>query len=133
MACGTKLVPCKAKFLGEVSNAKYEGDDNRAQCMQEIKTFLAGGEGGAQRLKEVLPSLFIYYKIITSEGKAQLLMDCNLSPYLSDTNDDVTFVFRGYETPDQFKLSRKARGSDAWISLIRPSDTVHSSPQELEA
>lgn len=109
----------KVKFLGEVSTALYEGDDNREQCKQEIMTFLKGGVGGAQRLKEVLSSLFSYYKLVTTEGKIRLLLDCQLHPYISDTNDDVTFIFRGCDVPDQFRPSRNMKGANAWISLIQ--------------
>ena len=103
------------RFLGEVSHALYEGDDSSHQCMKEIQTFLRGGEAGAQRLKEILPSLFSYYKIVTTEEKANILHACHLYPYLSDTNDEVSFVFDGSDVRDQFRPRGKKH---AWLSQI---------------
>ena len=124
MTCITSLPPTEVKNPPKT----YEESDNRAQCMQEIRTFLKGGECGAQRLKEVLPSLFSYYKIVTTEGKGQLLVDCGLSPYISETNDEVTFVFRGVDESDQFnpkgvQCSWVSRFHDGYLSQGLPEET----------
>lgn len=123
MTCITSLPPAEVKNPTKT----YEESDNRAQCMQEIRAFLKGGECGAQRLKEVLPSLFSYYKIVTTEGKGQLLVDCGLSPYISETNDEVTFVFRGVDESDQFNPKGVQR---SWVSRFHDGYLGQCLPEE---
>ena len=49
-------------------------DRNEAGCIAEIQAFLKGGSDGAKRLKEVVSSLFVYFKIVTSNEKANVLL-----------------------------------------------------------
>ena len=93
-----------------------EGSSSASECKLEILVFLRGAEGGVKRLKDVLPSLFAYYNIITIESKARLLSECGLIPYkCKDAIGDVTFYFDGSDVQDQFKPPHSV--CEAWIKL----------------
>lgn len=83
------------------------GREAEDMCMEEIRVFLKGAEYGTKRLKEVLPSLFDYYKIITSDEKATLLLKCGLTPYKDPNRGGVSFYFEGGEfIQNQFKAPK---------------------------
>ena len=92
----------------------YSGADGQEKCKQEIVGFLKGGEAAVQRLKEILPTLFAYYGIITMDAQARLIRECKLTPYKSQTSGGVTFFFTGCDVPDQFRPSRGVQRE--WIS-----------------
>ena len=81
----------------------YDGMDAESKCIDEIHVFLRGAEGGTQRLKEVLSTLFDYYKIVTSDEKASLLLKCGLTPYRDPNKACVTFYFDGSDIRNQFR------------------------------
>ncbi len=101
--------------------------NSESECKTEIRVFLRGAEGGVKRLKEILPSLFAYYKIVTIDGKARLLSECGLIPYrCQDGGGDVTFFFDGSEVRDQFKPPRSV--SEAWIKPGEKLETPAAAP-----
>lgn len=83
-------------------------DRNEAGCIAEIQAFLKGGSDGAKRLKEVVSSLFVYFKIVTSNEKANVLLKCGLSPYR--TKSDVSFFFVKSDVKDQFSTPKDYKG-----------------------
>ncbi len=109
------------------------------EFIQEVNCFLKGGVPGAARLKEVLSTLFCYFKILTSNSKANALIKCGLIPY--KTTSDVTFVvdgcektevitnvsffFAGCDVRDQFKAPKDYGGFD-W------DDESHCSSQKSD-
>ena len=106
----------------------FDKPNSESECKTEIRVFLRGAEGGVKRLKEILPSLFAYYKIVTIDGKARLLSECGLIPYrCQDAGGDVTFFFDGSEVRDQFKPPRSV--SEAWIKPGEKLETPVPEPQ----
>ncbi len=93
-----------SKFLGEAPDIFYEGNDGESQCVMEMLAFLGGGIPGAARLKAVLSSIFAYYMITAVSSRADLLRMCGLHPCPTPDGTDVTFVFRGWECGDNFRL-----------------------------
>jgi hypothetical protein len=83
----------------EPSSGKTELD-----CIKYIQTFLRGGLPGTSRLKYILPSLFKYFMVVTSDEKAHVLVKCGLTPYKDGS--DVTFFFRGDECSDFLRAPR---------------------------
>jgi hypothetical protein len=66
-----------------------------------IRGFIRGGMPAIARLKQVLPSIFDYFKVIARDEKAEILIECGLSPYREKS--DVTFFFRGTECDDPLR------------------------------
>ena len=64
----------------------------REACKQEILAFARGGPGGLARLREVLPSIFVYFEIITLEEKSCILRECSLTPLINAM--DISFVIQ---------------------------------------
>jgi hypothetical protein len=85
------------------AHVKKTEDKGKTQCKQEIEAFIRGGKGGANRLREILPSLFSYYKVLTAEAKVLLLDDCGLSPYIDSNSGQVTFFLSREDVDDHFK------------------------------
>lgn len=83
-------------------------DRNEAGCIAEISVFLKGGSIGADRLKDILPSLFVYFKIITSNEKASVLIKCGLTPYRNKS--DVSFFFSKGDVRDRYRAPRGYAG-----------------------
>jgi hypothetical protein len=73
----------------------------REDLLSYIRGFLRGGMPAIARLKQVLPSIFDYFKIVSLDGKADILIQCGLSPYRE--NNDVTFFFRGTDCDDPLR------------------------------
>ena len=63
--------------------------------------FLKGGLSAIHRLKQVLPSIFDYFKIVVLDEKADILFRCGLTPYRE--NNEVTFFFRGTVCEDPLR------------------------------
>ena len=76
------------------------GGKTEHDCVEYIKGFLNGGLPAIARLKQVLPSLFKYFKVETSDEKANILIKCGLRPYIDKSKADVTFFFRDSECRD---------------------------------
>ena len=53
-------------------------------CEMEIKSFKSSGITGLTRLKQVLPSIFSYYNVVTIEAMQETLRRCSLVPILED-------------------------------------------------
>lgn len=53
-------------------------------CEMEIKSFKSSGITGLTRLKQVLPSIFSYYNVLTIEAMQETLRRCSLVPILED-------------------------------------------------
>ncbi len=83
-----------------------------ANCMLEIKAFLGGGVPGQARLKQILPSLFSYFKIITMDSRARLLCNCGLAPIYGEEPSEVTFFFN----PDKTNPLQPGKS----VALYRP-------------
>ena len=96
----------------------YSQEDGREKCKAEILGFLKGGEGAVQRLKEILPTLFAYYRLITTDSQAGLLLECHLTPYRDQTKGDVTFFFQGADVRDQFRPPASMKHD--WTYLVTP-------------
>jgi hypothetical protein len=71
------------------------------ELISYIKGFVKGGLPALARLKQVLPSIFAYFKIIAMDEKADILIRCGLSPYRED--NDVTFFFRATECAEPLR------------------------------
>ena len=69
--------------------------------MAYIRGFINGGLPAIHRLKQVLPSIFDYFKIVVLDEKADILLRCGLTPYRE--NNDVTFFFRGTDCEDPLR------------------------------
>ena len=69
--------------------------------MAYLRGFLNGGLPAIHRLKQVLPSIFDYFKIVVLDEKADILLRCGLTPYRE--NNDVTFFFRGTDCEDPLR------------------------------
>ena len=78
--------------------------------MAYIRGFINGGLPAIYRLKQVLPSIFDYFKIVVLDEKADILRRCGLTPYLE--NNNVTFFLRGTDCDDP--LRAPAYVSYAW-------------------
>lgn len=70
--------------------------------------YVRGDLPGVRRLKDILPSLFSYYKIITLDGQSKILSECGLWPIVMCGCADVTFYFNERSTVNPLKprLSR---------------------------
>ena len=77
---------------------------NEAGCIAEIAVFLKGGVAGAARLRDILPSLFSYFGIVTNNCKAGILVKCGLAPVRTKT--DISFFFAGNDVSDQFRTPK---------------------------
>ena len=77
---------------------------NEAGCIAEIAVFLKGGVPGAARLRDILPSLFSYFGIVTNNYKAGVLVKCGLAPVRTKTN--ISFFFAGNDVSDQFRVPK---------------------------
>ena len=77
---------------------------NEAGCIAEIAVFLKGGIPGAARLRDILPSLFSYFGIVTNNCKAGVLVKCGLAPVRTKT--DISFFFAGNDVSDQFRAPK---------------------------
>lgn len=53
-------------------------------CEQEINSFQNSGITGLVRLKQILPSVFRFYGVNTSEAMHDILRRCNLVPVVED-------------------------------------------------
>lgn len=91
-----------------------------------IRGFIRGGLPAIARLKQVLPSIFDYFKIVSLDGKADILLQCGLAPYRE--NNDVTFFFRGTECDDPLRAPSFI--TYAW-EQVRESDSL--SPRSKQA
>ena len=86
-------------------------------CVEEIKSFLNGGMVGRRRLKQVLPSLFSYFGILTLESKATLLTECGLVPVTQ--YNDVTFYLKEMQAL-QVDFGSTQQDSDEAASAATP-------------
>ena len=77
---------------------------NEVGCIAEIAVFLKGGVPGAARLRDILPSLFSYFGIVTNNCKAGVLVKCGLAPVRTKT--DISFFFAGNDVSDQFRAPK---------------------------
>ena len=97
-----------------------------AELIRYIKGFLNGGLPAIARLKQVLPSIFDYFKIIPLDEKADVLTRCGLTPYRED--NDVTFFFQGTDCKDPLRAPDSV--SYAWGEI---KDSAHPpSPRTKE-
>jgi hypothetical protein len=96
------------KFIGTPTDAVYEGEDHLEVCKKEIMCFLKGGEAAVARLREVISSIFRYYRVHSMEEKGGVLKSCGLQPCLFG-DGGVSFFFRGAECRDQFKAPYEVR------------------------
>ena len=61
------------------------------ECHKTILEYASQGPQGLARLREILPVLFDYHRILTREARASLLRTCALTPVLC-RNGQVTFA-----------------------------------------
>ena len=85
--------------------------------MNEIRAFLGGGMAALARLKEILPSLFSYFQIITLDSRAKLLIKCGLTPIHEDNASEITFYFN--PSPEKGDPLQPGRS----VSVYKPSCT----------
>ena len=71
-------------------------ESKREACKQEIKAFAIGGPGGLARLRQVLPSIFAYFEIITLAEKSCILRECGLTPLVNAK--DISFEIQGLDS-----------------------------------
>ena len=62
---------------------------NLEPCVTTINQYLSNRVSGLNRLKEMLPVLFQYHKIYTTDKKRSILLACNLAPTMHQW--EVTF------------------------------------------
>jgi len=84
--------------------------------MLQIQTYLSGGLPGQARLKQILPSLFSYFQIITLDSRAKLLARCGLAPIHGDEPSEVTFYFN----PNRTNPLQPGRS----VALYRPCGVI---------
>lgn len=68
--------------LADLSFLCFKHAPMEPTCEMEIHSFQSGGTTGLVRLKQVLPSLFRYYRVDTIEAMQTTLRRCNLVPVL---------------------------------------------------
>jgi hypothetical protein len=98
------------------------------ELISYIKGFVKGGLPAIARLKQVLPSIFAYFKIIAMDEKADILIRCGLSPYRED--NDVTFFFRATECAEPLRAPGFL--SYAW-EQVRESDSLSPRSKQVPA
>jgi len=84
--------------------------------MLQIQTYLSGGLPGQARLKQILPSLFSYFQIITLDSRAKLLARCGLAPIHGDEPSEITFYFN----PEKTNPLQPGRS----VALYRPCGVI---------
>ena len=70
-------------------------------CVLDMAAFCRGGLPGMRRLKEVLPSIFQYHKVISLDEQEKMIKLVGLSP-IRDATGYVTFTV---PEPDFFGIS----------------------------
>ena len=65
---------------------------SHADCINDIRAFVLGGNPGLSRLKQVLPSIFKHHNVTSIENKTSILEACSLVPFI--VNKDLTFRFQ---------------------------------------
>lgn len=91
------VLPGRAQEKRAIQRLRLQPGTSRAgsmedqNCLSELQAFCRGGLPGIARLKQVLPSLFLFYKVSTLAEKERLLTSVGLTPE-RDGYGDVTFT-----------------------------------------
>jgi len=91
-------------------------------CEQEINSFQSSGITGLARLKQVLPSIFRYYKVDTSEAMHGVLSRCNLAPIIE--NNYTTFFLDISEGNPYPTVPRRLRGNRGGQATVEPMNVM---------
>ena len=81
------------------------------ECLQKMLEFKSQGSQGLLRLREVLPVLFDFHRILTREGRTKLLRACLLTP--TEQEGGLTFVMPCEEELSISSHPRQPNGSGA--------------------
>ena len=92
-------------------------------CQSEIESFCRSGLPGMARLKEVLPSLFVYYKVSSMAEKERMLAAAGLEP-MRDGYGDVTFNLPrvdGFQDFQEWPDPQRGEQARPGTGLLSPS------------